>query len=84
MLKIIYNAKPFYTQCGGINEPCEKDLQLVFNEDASSVEIIAQFIKVLEFMGYPKQTKTQWLNMIEDLVCDGYLIEDKKEKQERE
>ena len=83
MFKIIYKAEPFYSTCG-INEPATTELTMDFNNDSSVIEIIAQLIKVLEFMGYSKQTKTQWLNMIEDLVWDGYLINDSQDNKERE
>lgn len=83
MFKIIYKAEPSYYTCG-INEPATTELTKNFNNDSSVTEIIAQLIKVLEFMGYSKQTKAQWLNMIDDLVWDGYLINDSQDNKERE
>ena len=82
MLKIIYTSEPFYSDLG-LNDTATKELTMSFDEESSSVEIIAQIIKLLEFMGYSKQTKTQWINMVEDLSWDGYLIDDQeKESQE--
>ena len=80
MLKLTYTSEPYYyNNVWGINDTSTKNLEMTFDSDSSSVEIIAQLIKVLEFMGYSKQTKQQWLNMVEDLTSDGYLINDIKE-----
>lgn len=81
MLKVIYKSEPFYSDCG-INDPATKELSMIFDNDCSSIEIIAQIIKLLEFMGYSKQTKTQWTDMIESLVWDGYLLNDEEENQD--
>lgn len=82
MLEIKYTAQPFYSNVGGINDPCTKNLVLQFDDEASSLEIIAQLVKVLEFMGYSKQTKSMWLDFVDAMAWDGVLIDDLKESQE--
>ena len=83
MLKINYTSEPYYyNNVWGINDTSTKNLEITFADDSATTEIIAQIIKLLEFMGYSRQTKKQWLNMIEDLTCDGYLINDIEEKED--
>ena len=81
MLKIIYTSEPFYSEVGGFNEPVTKELAMTFENDSSSGEIIAEMVKLLEFMGYSRQTKSSWLQMVDDLTFDGYLINDTKEEE---
>lgn len=82
MLEIKYTAQPFYSNVGGINDPCTKKLELQFENDATSLEIIAQLVKVLEFMGYSKQTKSSWIDFVDAMAWDGVLINDLKDKED--
>lgn len=81
MIKMSYTQKPFYTDCG-MNQPCDKDLSITFDEDASSNEIIAEVIKVLTYAGYSKPTRSYALNVIDQLVDEGIIEDDTEEDTE--
>ena len=82
MLKIIYTAKPFYTE-HDINEPCTKDLVVEFDQDASSTEIINELIRVLKYAGYSFcDRKSYLLNAIENLTWGGVVQDDTKEEED--
>lgn len=77
MIKIIYNAEPFYSDVCAINEPCTKDLQIVFNEDASSTEILNEVIRLLKYAGYSfVDKKSTLLNAIDTMCYDGVVDND--------
>ena len=82
MIKISYNAEPFYTDFG-MNEPCKKDLEVTFDEDCSSAEVIAEMLKVLRYAGYGEFTATYLEDLIEELIWDG-VIKDNREPEEKE
>lgn len=79
MLKIIYKADPYYTPIGGLNEPCSKHLTVEFDTDASSTEILAEVVKIMEYMGYSKFSYSRLHNAIMDLVYDGVIADDRTE-----
>ena len=76
MLKIIYESEPFYTD-HGLNDTSTKKLEMSFDNDSSVTEILAQILKLLEFMGYSKQSVSSFESIIDDLTWDGYIIDDK-------
>lgn len=79
MLKITYETKPFYTE-HALNDPSTTNLEIVFNEDAGYTEIIAKVMQVLEFMTFPKPTKTSWEHMMDTLIWDGKIEDDTEKK----
>lgn len=79
MLKITYETKPFYTE-HSLNDPSTTKLEVVFNDDAGYTEIIAKIMQILEFMTYPKPTKTSWEHMMDTLIWEGKIIDDEEEK----
>lgn len=81
MLKIVYETKPFYTE-HALNDPSTTNLEIMFDEDASYTEIIAKIMQVLEFMTFPKPTKTSWEHMMDTLIWDGKIIDDTEKKEE--
>lgn len=81
MLKIIYETKPFYTE-HSLNDPSTTKLEVVFDEDAGYTEIIAKVMQVLEFMTFPKPTRTSWEHMMDTLIWDGKIIDDTEKKEE--
>ena len=75
MIKISYHADPFYAD-SCLNEPCTKDLIVEFAEDASMTEIIAEFIKVLYYAGYPRLSNCSFEGLggiIETLYLEGVI-----------
>jgi hypothetical protein len=76
MLKISVTSTPYYDNLGGINDSSTSELSVTFQDDASSLEIFAKMIKILEYMGYTKQTKKLWLRYGNLLTEDGYLTND--------
>ena len=76
MLKIIYESEPFYTD-HGLSDTSTKKLEMTFASDSSVTEILAQILKLLEFMGYSKQSVSSFESIIDDLAWDGYVIDDK-------
>ena len=82
MLKMIYTRTPQRYNIGGIEEVATVDMTLTFDDEASYTEILAEIIKLLEFMGYSKQDRQSWENMTDLLVWDGYITETKKEEVE--
>lgn len=74
MLKVSYGVGPFYSGLG-INEPCKKDLEIVFEEDATSVEILSEFIKCLYFAGYSRFDKKYFEDLSEELLSEGIIDE---------
>lgn len=79
MLKITYTTKPFYTE-HALNDPSTTNLEIVFDEDAGYTEIIAKVMQVLEFMTFPKPTKTSWEHMMDTLIWEGRIKDDTEEK----
>lgn len=85
MIKITYNAQPFYSDVCAINEPCTKDLQVVFDSDASSTEILNEVIRLLKYAGYSFiEKKSTLLDAIDTMCYDGVVEDDIKESQENE
>lgn len=88
MLKITYNAEPFYYDfdwlgCVGVNESCTKDLSIEFDQDASATEILNEVIKLLKYAGYNFiDSKSKLLDIIDELTWDGTLKDDTEESQE--
>lgn len=74
MIKITYKAEPFYCDCA-MNEPCTKDLEVVFDEDSCFSEIIAEIFKVLYYAGYHRYDKENMLSMIQEFIDDGIIDE---------
>ena len=72
MLKITYETKPFYTE-HSLNDPSTTKLEVIFNDDAGYTEIIAKVMQVLEFMTFPKPTRTSWEHMMDTLIWDGRI-----------
>jgi hypothetical protein len=77
MLKIEFTSKPFYSSVGGfLNDPTEKNLSMTFDDDCSSVEILAEIVKLLQFMGYSINSKKNLLDAVDEIVADNSLIKD--------
>jgi len=81
MLKIIYKREPFYTD-NGINDPTTTNLEIEFEQDCTYTEMIAKFMQVLEFMTFPKPSKTSWEHMMDALIWEGKIEDDTKEEGE--
>jgi len=81
MLKIIYESEPFYSD-NMINDPTNTKLEVVFEPDSGTTEIIAKMIDILQFMGYPKPSKLSWEHMMDALIWDGKIEDDLKEEGE--
>ena len=82
MLKINFEAKPFYSICG-LNEPCMKHLEIEFAEDAGLEEVLAEFIKALYFAGYGKISK-KWMDNFSEMLINEGIIENDEENVESE
>jgi len=81
MLKIIYESKPFYSD-NMLNDPTNTKLEVVFEEDSGYTEIIAKLMDILQFMGYPKQSKISWEHMMDTFIWEGIIEDDTKEEGE--
>lgn len=85
MIKITYNAEPFYSNVCVINEPCAKELTIAFDQDASSTEILNEIIRLLKYAGYSFiDKKSTLLDAIDTMCYDGVVEDDTKESQENE
>lgn len=83
MLKIVYTSEPFYTD-HSLNDPSTTSLEIVFEPDCTYTELIAKFMQVLQFMEYPKPSKTSWEHMMDTLIWDGKIEDDTLEKEGEE
>ena len=74
MLKINYEARPFYSGIG-LDEPCTKHLEIEFAEDARMTEVIAEFVKSLYFAGYPRYNVKRFDELRDNLMNEGIIDE---------
>lgn len=74
MLKINYEARPFYSGIG-LDEPCTKHLEIEFAEDATIDEVLGEFIKSLYYAGYSRINVEYFERLKDELLENGVIDE---------
>ena len=82
MLKITYNAEPFYCEHTALNDSFTRELTTTFQEDTTFTEILAEVINVLIYAGYHKPSYKTMLDWIDTFAWEGIIDDDREEEVE--